>query len=52
MVKPWEDALREGIKISKYRIQHHEKHGNGNSAMEDKKILLKQQKKFKDMNYK
>ncbi len=44
MVKPWEEAEKKGIKITKYRIAHHEKHGNGNVAMEDKNILKKQER--------
>ncbi len=44
MVKPWDIAIDKGIAISKYRIKHHEKHGNGQPAMQDKEILKKQER--------
>ncbi len=44
MVKPWTIAIDKGIKITKYRIAHHEKHGNGEPAMQDKFILKKQER--------
>ncbi len=44
MVKPWDIAVAKGIKLTKFRIKHHEKHGDGNCAMEDKQILKKQER--------
>ncbi len=44
--------MERSIKITKFRIKHHEKHGNGKNAMDDKTILLKQEKKLKDRNFK
>ncbi len=42
MVKPWAEACEKAIKITRYRIAHHEKHGNGAVAEEEKRILKKQ----------
>ncbi len=44
MVRPWDVAIEKGIKITKYRIKHLEKHGNGIGAMEEKNILKKQER--------
>jgi len=44
MVKPWKLAREKAIKITKYRIQHLEKHGDGASAMEEKARLKKQER--------
>ncbi len=44
MVRPWDVAIDKGIKITKYRIKHLEKHGNGDSAMQEKNILKKQER--------
>ncbi len=44
MVKPWALAREKGIKITKYRIKHLEKHGNGVGAMQEKAILKKQER--------
>ncbi len=49
MVKWWELQREKGIALTKYRIKHHEKHGNGKVAMEEKQQLLKQEKHQKDM---
>ncbi len=49
MVKPWEVAREKGIKITKMRIKHHEFHGNGKVAMDEKAQLLKQEKHQKDL---
>ncbi len=49
MVKPWVEARKKGIKLTKFRIAHHEKHGNGKVAEEEKRQLLRQQKHSKDM---
>ncbi len=50
MVKPWTIAIDKGIEITKYRIKHLEKHGNGEPAMREKQILVKQErhKKLRD----
>ncbi len=34
------------MRITKQRIKHHEKHGCGNNAMEDKACLKKQERKM------
>ncbi len=44
MVIWWERQMDIGIKITKYRIAHLEKHGNGDSAMKEKQILKKQER--------
>ncbi len=44
MVNFWDEELKNAIKLTKIRIKHHEKHGNGNSAMQDKKTLVKQER--------
>ncbi len=49
MVKFWVKQRERSIKITKYRIAHHEKHGNGKVAMDEKFILQKQEKHHKDM---
>jgi len=40
----WESQEKKGIKITKYRIAHLEKHGDGDSAMQEKFILKKQER--------
>ncbi len=47
MVRPWEEARKKGIKITKYRIAHLEKHGNGDTVMKEKYILKKQERHHK-----
>ncbi len=44
MVKYWDEQIDKGIKLTKARIKHHEKHGEGNSTMEDKARLKKQER--------
>ncbi len=45
MVDNWWSKQREkAIKISKFRIAHHEKHGNGDTVMREKNILKKQER--------
>jgi len=49
MVKPdlrtwWEKEIDKGIKLTKFRILHHEKHGNGSVVIEDKRRLEKQER--------
>ncbi len=44
MVVFWSVQIEKGIKLTKYRIAHHEKHGNGLAAMQDKEILKKQER--------
>jgi len=51
LVKPWKLAREKGVRITKYRIAHLEKHGDGDSAMKEKQILKKQERhiqKLKD----
>ncbi len=45
MVKFWDVQLERAIKLSKSRRDHHEKHGCGTNAMEDKNTLKKQERK-------
>jgi len=42
MVDVWGDSIDKGIRITKYRIKHLEKHGNGTGAMQEKEILKRQ----------
>ncbi len=44
MVKFWDKQIEIGIKLTKYRIKHLEKHGNGDTAMKEKSILKKQER--------
>jgi len=41
----WDVQLDRAIALSKIRIRHHEKHGCGDNAMQDKKCLKKQERK-------
>ncbi len=43
-MRPWDVAIEKGIQISKYRIKHLEKHGEGDTAMKEKQILKKQER--------
>ncbi len=49
MVKYWKVQRERAIKLTKFRIKHHELHGNGVVVMEEKSILQKQEKKHRDM---
>ncbi len=44
MVRYWDVQIDKGIALTKFRIKHHEKHGCGTCAMEDKNILKKQER--------
>ncbi len=44
MVNPWDIAVDKGIKLTKIRIKHMEKHGMGTEAMKEKSILKKQER--------
>ncbi len=44
MVRWWDVQIEKAIEISKYRIAHHEFHGNGDVAMREKAILKKQER--------
>ncbi len=46
MVKPKIELLKWGIKNTKMRIKYYEKHGNGGNTMEEKRILVKQERIF------
>ncbi len=46
MVKPKVELLKWAISNSKMRIAHHEKAGNGSVAMEDKRILKRQERQL------
>ncbi len=52
MVNWWAHQREVGIKLTKFRIKHHEKHGNGKVAMEEKNQLQKQEKHHQDMKNK
>ncbi len=40
----WDEQIDIGIKLTKARIKHLEKHGNGDTAMQEKRILVKQER--------
>ncbi len=40
----WKEHREIGIKLTKYRIKHLEKHGNGDTAMKEKNCLKKQER--------
>ncbi len=44
MVNWWDAEIEKGIKLTKSRIKHHEYHGDGNVAMEEKAQLKKQER--------
>ncbi len=48
MVNPkgnwWDIEIERAIKITKFRIKHHEKHGNGDVVIKEKRILQKQER--------
>ncbi len=48
----WDEQIKKGIALTKMRIKHHEKHGNGKVVMEDKARLVKQEKKKLDLKIK
>ncbi len=48
MVKPYNIAQDKALNILKYRIKHHEKHGRGLVAMQDKQNLVRLEKKIKE----
>jgi len=50
MVRPWDIAIDKGIKLTKMRIKHMEKHGDGDSVNREKRILQLQErhKKVRD----
>ncbi len=45
MVKFWDKQIDKGIALTKFRIKHHEKHGNGDVVIDEKRILKKQERK-------
>jgi len=45
MVNWWGRQIDIGIKLTKFRIKHHEFHGCGDNVMRDKQILKKQERK-------
>ncbi len=44
MVRFWDKQIEDAIKVTKFRIKHLEKHGNGDTAMKEKQILKKQER--------
>jgi len=52
LVKWWERQREIGIKLTKFRIKHHEYHGNGKVAEDEKRQLKKQEKHHLDMKNK
>ncbi len=44
MVRWWDVQIDKGIALTKERIKHLEKHGNGDSVMYEKQILKKQER--------
>ncbi len=45
MVNVKDVDLEKAIKLTKFRIKHHEKHGCGNNVMQDKNTLKIQERK-------
>ncbi len=52
MVNWWTYQRERSIKLFKYRIKHHEKHGDGSVAMQEKEILKKQERHHQIMKEK
>ncbi len=52
MVNWWDLERQRSEKLLKFRITHHEKHGNGDVVMKEKYQLQKLQKKIKDSKIK
>ncbi len=44
MVKYWDIQIDKGIKLTKMRIKHYEKHGRGDLVIEEKAKLKKQER--------
>jgi len=44
LVRWWDIQIEKGIKLTKMRIAHCEKHGMGDTAMREKSILKKQER--------
>ncbi len=44
MVRPWDEACTKAIKLTKIRIAHLEKHGDGSEVMKEKTRLQKQER--------
>ncbi len=44
MVRWWDSQIDKGISITKMRIKHHEKHGNGSVVIKEKAMLVKQER--------
>ncbi len=44
MVRVIYEDLLKAIKVTKFRIKHHEKHGCGNNVIEDKRVLRIQER--------
>jgi len=43
LVEVWTEDILKGIKLTKMRIKHHEKHGCGTNVIADKATLKKQE---------
>jgi len=50
MVKIKHEMLKWAIKNQKMRIKHHEKHGRGKVAIEDKRILQLMERQQQELN--
>ncbi len=48
MVRWWDIQIQKGIALTKMRIAHHEKHGNGSVVLKEKAQLARQEKHKKD----
>jgi len=44
MVEWWPEQIEKGIRLTKMRIKHHEKHGCGTNVIDDKAKLVKQER--------
>ncbi len=47
MVMWWHVQREKAIKLTEFRIKHHEKHGDGDVTMKEKYILEKQKRHHK-----
>ncbi len=45
-MRPWDNEIKAAIRLTKIRIKFCEKHGIGASAIQEKSILKKQERKL------
>jgi len=44
LVRFWDEQIDKGIALTKMRIAHHQKHGNGDVVIKEKSRLQKQER--------